>query len=96
MKKHVDHIYSLFTGDKRGIPVLSIVCVLNDNYEGGEFKFIEYEKEFKLKKNSALVFPAIYSHQVCPIKKGKRFSLISFLIHKQFGELKKNNDYKIK
>lgn len=69
---------------------------LNDDYEGGEFKFIEYEKEFKLKKNSALVFPAIYSHQVCPIKKGKRFTLISFLIHQQCGELKKNNDYKIK
>ena len=44
MSKHCDLIVSLFTGDIRGIPVLSIVAVLNDNYEGGEFiMFDDYE-----------------------------------------------------
>src|SRR6056300_1118429 len=34
MRKHVDHIHSIFDGNRKGIPILSIVGVLNDDYEG--------------------------------------------------------------
>ena len=38
----------LFTGERKGIPILSIVAVLNDDYEGGEFiLFDDYEIKFK-------------------------------------------------
>ena len=35
MAEHCDHIHSIFDGSIKGIPVLSVVGLLNDNYEGG-------------------------------------------------------------
>ncbi len=79
MSKHQDHIQSLFTGDIRGIPILSIVCVLNDDYEGGEFIMFD-DYEIKFKAGDLIVFPSVflYPHLVKPIKKGIRYSFVSW------------------
>ena len=79
MSKHVDHIHSLFTGDKRGIPILSIVCVLNEDYEGGEFIMFD-DFEIKFKSGDLIIFPSVflYPHLVKPIKKGTRYSFVSW------------------
>jgi|TARA_R110000824_G_scaffold240918_1_gene429528 hypothetical protein len=79
MSKHVDHIQSLFTGDIRGIPVLSIVCVLNNNYEGGEFIMFD-DYEIKFKPGDIIIFPSVflYPHLVKPVKKGTRYSFVSW------------------
>ena len=79
MSKHSDHIVSLFTGKNRGIPVLSIIGVLNDNYEGGEFIMFD-NYEIKFKAGDILIFPSIflYPHLVKPIKKGTRYSFVSW------------------
>lgn len=37
MRKHYDHIHSIFDGQRKGIPVLSMLGILNNDYEGGEF-----------------------------------------------------------
>jgi len=79
MSKHSDHIHSLFTGEKRGIPILSIVGVLNDNYKGGEFiMFDDYEIKFKV--GDLIIFPSVflYPHLVKPIKQGTRYSFVSW------------------
>ena len=34
MKNHCDHIHDMFDGERRGIPILSIIGILNDDYEG--------------------------------------------------------------
>jgi len=79
MSKHVDHIHSLFTGDVRGIPILSIVCVLNDNYQGGEFIMFD-DYEIKFKAGDLIIFPSVflYPHLVKPVKKGTRYSFVSW------------------
>jgi len=79
MSKHQDHIQSLFTGDKRGIPILSIVAVLNDDYEGGEFIMFD-DYEIKFKPGDLIVFPSVflYPHLVKPVKKGVRYSFVSW------------------
>jgi len=79
MSKHQDHIQSLFTGDKRGIPILSIVAVLNDDYEGGEFIMFD-DYEIKFKPGDLIVFPSVflYPHLVKPVKKGIRYSFVSW------------------
>jgi len=79
MSKHCDHITSLFTGDIRGIPVLSIVCLLNDNYEGGEFIMFD-DYEIKFKSGDLIIFPSVflYPHLVKPVKKGTRYSFVSW------------------
>ena len=79
ISKHSDHIHSLFEGEKRGIPILSIVCVLNDDYQGGEFiMFDDYEIKFKV--GDLILFPSVflYPHLVKPVKKGTRYSFVSW------------------
>ena len=80
MSKHCDHIHSLFSGSEKGIPILSIVGVLNDNYEGGEFIMFD-NYEIKFKAGDLIIFPSIflYPHLVKPIKKGVRYSFVSWV-----------------
>jgi len=79
MSKHCDHIVSLFEGKKRGIPILSILCVLNDDYKGGEFIMFD-NYEIKFKAGDLIIFPSVflYPHLVKPIKKGTRYSFVSW------------------
>lgn len=79
MSKHQDHIKSLFTGNIRGIPILSIVGVLNDDYKGGEFIMFD-DYEIKFKAGDLIIFPSVflYPHLVKPVKEGIRYSFVSW------------------
>jgi len=79
MRKHVDHIHSIFDGTRKGIPILSIVGVLNDDYEGGQFLF-NNDYEVTLKAGDILLFPSLflYEHTVKEVKKGTRYSFVSW------------------
>jgi len=59
----------------------SISFNLNENYEGGEFKFFNGNYTVPLGKGDALIFPADYFwvHEVSPVTKGTRYSMNSFL-----------------
>ena len=52
MKKHCDHISSLFE-DGSGVPFLSIIGLLNDDYEGGDFYIFE-DKKIETKQGDLL------------------------------------------
>ena len=41
MRQHHDHIHSIFDGNEKGIPVLSFILNLNDNYRGADLYFWE-------------------------------------------------------
>jgi predicted 2-oxoglutarate/Fe(II)-dependent dioxygenase YbiX len=79
MRKHFDHIQSIFDGKHKGVPIVSIVGVLNDDYEGGEFVFND-NYEVKLNTGDILMFPSnfIYAHEVKEITKGTRYSFVSW------------------
>lgn len=79
MSNHVDHIHSVFDGKIRGIPIISIVGVLNDDYEGGEFIF-NNEYEVKFNAGDILIFPSVflYAHKVKSVKSGTRTSFVSW------------------
>jgi len=79
MSKHIDHIVSLFSGNPRGIPILSILSLLNDNYQGGEFIMFD-DYEIKLKAGDLLIFPSVflYPHLVKPVTKGIRYTFVSW------------------
>jgi len=79
MLPHYDHIYTTFDGNIRGIPILSIVGLLNDDFEGGEFVFWN-DEVIKLVAGDILVFPSLfaYPHQVKTITKGSRYSFVSW------------------
>lgn len=78
MREHFDHIYSLFDGEKKGIPILSILILLNDDFEGGEFKINNQNQN--LKKGELIIFPScfMFPHKVELITKGTRYSLVAW------------------
>ena len=80
MALHCDHIHNMFDGERKGIPVLSVLGVLNDDYKGGEFIMFN-DTEIKFDKGDVLVFPSLflYPHKVEPVKSGTRYSYISWV-----------------
>jgi predicted 2-oxoglutarate/Fe(II)-dependent dioxygenase YbiX len=78
IRKHNDHIHDIFDGDRRGIPIVSVVGLLNDDFEGGEF--ILCGEDMNLKRGHVLLFPSIflYPHEVKTITKGVRYSFVSW------------------
>jgi len=80
MKLHCDHIHDMFDGERKGIPILSIIGNLNDDYEGGEFVMWE-NTEYKLGKGDIMIFPSnfLYPHRVNDVTKGTRYSFVSWV-----------------
>tara|TARA_X000001036_G_scaffold161672_1_gene153303 strand:- start:577 stop:1209 length:633 start_codon:yes stop_codon:yes gene_type:complete len=94
MAKHADLMYII--GDNNGeeelgmidhpnkpfpgIPILSIIGVLNDDYEGGEVEMFE-DTKFSLSAGEVLIFPSVflYPHKVCEVLKGTRYSFVSWV-----------------
>ena len=70
----------------------SISFNLNEEYEGGEFKFFNGNYTVPLRKGDALIFPAdfFWIHEVTPITKGERYSLNSFIINNPKNVLEEN------
>ncbi len=80
MMPHCDHIHDLFDGERKGIPIISIVGVLNDDYQGGEFTMWDDQK-INLPQGTVMIFPSnfLYPHQVKPIISGTRYSFVQWM-----------------
>lgn len=72
-RNHIDNISEIYNsnitfinknkmGDYRMVRNASIIMQLNDDYEGGEFKFTYHDIKIKLKKGSILIFPPFWTH----------------------------------
>jgi hypothetical protein len=61
--------------------VLSLICYLNDDYEGGEINFPRFNISYKPAANELLIFPSnyIYNHSVSEVTSGTRYSVVSWL-----------------
>lgn len=80
MRLHCDHIHSMFDGERKGIPTLSVLGCLNNDYEGGEL--VMWENEIiNLKAGDIMIFPSnfLYPHKVMPVTKGTRYSYVSWV-----------------
>ena len=79
MAAHVDHIQSIFDGTVKGVPILSVVGQLNDNFKGGEFQILD--KNIRMKAGDILIFPSnfFFIHKVNLITKGTRLSFVSWV-----------------
>jgi len=78
MRKHFDHIHSIFDGQLKGIPILSFVGALNDEYEGG--KMLVRDVEFSLKQGDIIIMPScfMFPHEITEVTKGTRYSFVSW------------------
>ena len=79
MKLHCDHIHSMFDGQIKGIPTLTVLGGLNDDYEGGELLMFG-ESRIHLPAGAVVVFPSnfMFPHEVKPVKSGIRYSYVSW------------------
>jgi len=79
MRIHCDHIKNMFDGNRKGIPILTVLGVLNEDYEGGEFMLCG--EKIELKTGDVIVFPSnfLYPHEVKPVKSGVRYSFVSWV-----------------
>ena len=75
-----DHLYN--SGNR--VRKLSMTVCLNDDYEGGELQMCSYgQAECKITappqgKGTVIVFPSFIEHQVAPVTKGVRYSLVTW------------------
>ena len=54
---------------------LTVVCLLNDDFEGGQFQVRLYnDYDAPLEKGSIIAFPSILEHRVVPVLSGIRYS----------------------
>jgi predicted 2-oxoglutarate/Fe(II)-dependent dioxygenase YbiX len=79
MKFHHDHIHTLFDGEKKGVPILSILGLLNHDFEGGDFLMLD-GKKVQLETGDIIIFPSnfLYPHAVTTVTKGTRYSFVSW------------------
>ena len=58
---------------------------LNEDYEGGEFRFFNGQEKITFKTGDAMIFPAepIWIHGTEPVTKGARYSINCFLYLRQ-------------
>jgi hypothetical protein len=79
MAEHCDHIHSMFDGEMKGIPTLSFVGQLNDDFVGGEFVMWK-DKIIEMHKGTVIVFPSVFlfPHRVDAVKSGTRYSFVSW------------------
>ena len=75
MRKHHDHIHSLFDGKIKGVPVLSFILNFNDDYEGADLYFWN-DTVVELGKGDICMFPSnwLFPHGVTEATKGIRYS----------------------
>jgi PKHD-type hydroxylase len=81
-KKHVDK------GKDGQIRKLSLTIQLSDptSYEGGDFLLYEGEKPtiFPKEQGKLIAFPSFTLHEVKPVTKGERYSLVAWITGPQF------------
>lgn len=80
MAMHFDHIHSLFEGDQRGIPVISIVGNLNEGYEGGDLVFFNGDHAVSMATGDICMFPScfVYPHEAQRVTMGERISFAAW------------------
>lgn len=85
LKYEIGNHYQKFHVDQgRENRSLSLVYWVNDNYEGGVFKFKNPTNRVEITidkgSNKAIIFPSnfLYPHRVDPVEKGVRYSVVSW------------------
>lgn len=70
---------------------LSMSVILNNDYDGGDFQFTNYNKEkcefetLSGATGSVLVFPSDLEHRVKPVTRGIRYSLVAWFLGPPFA-----------
>jgi hypothetical protein len=61
-KLHADGVHSKTGGFEKFVRCLSLIIVLNDDYDGGVFCFPKQRLKFRVQKGEAVMFPPYWTH----------------------------------
>ena len=84
-KLHVDGVHSTAGGFKKFVRSLSIIIVLNDDYDGGVFCFPNQGLKFRVQKGQAILFPPYWTHphSVTSVGEGQsRYAINTWILEK--------------
>lgn len=65
-------------GDKQN-RYFSVICYLNDDFDGGKTSFPAFNYSATPRRGQALVFPSKYLHRAEPVTRGEKLVLVSWL-----------------
>ena len=76
-----------YDGSTRSGRVLSAICYLNDNFEGGELEFPNFGIKIKPQAGMLLLFPSnyAYAHVAHPVISGSKYALVTWLRDREDG-----------
>jgi predicted 2-oxoglutarate/Fe(II)-dependent dioxygenase YbiX len=79
MAEHCDHIHDIFDGERKGVPILTVLGLLNNDFSGGNF-VMWGDEVIELEQGDVLIFPSnfLYPHKVQPVTSGVRHTFISW------------------
>lgn len=84
-KIHIDGVHSKTAGFKNFVRCLSIIIVLNDDYDGGIFNFPNQGLKFRVQKGQAVMFPPYWTHphSVTSVGEGQaRYTINTWIMEK--------------
>jgi len=60
---------------------ISVLCYMNDDYEGGEIEFVNFGIKIKPKAGMMILFPSnyAYKHIAHPVTKGTKYALVTWV-----------------
>jgi prolyl 4-hydroxylase len=67
------------TGLHRSDRYFTVVCYLNDDFEGGQTSFPRLDYKVTPRSGKAVIFPATYLHCAEPVTSGEKYILVSWL-----------------
>lgn len=82
---HTDGVHSKTAGFKNLVRCLSLIIVLNDDYDGGVFCFPNQGLKFRLQKGQAVLFPPYWTHphSVTSVCEGQsRYTINTWILEK--------------
>jgi len=74
-----------FDGESSTGRIISAICYLNDEFEGGELEFPNFNFKLKPQKNMLILFPSnfAYSHIAHPVTSGTKYALVTWIKDRQ-------------
>jgi hypothetical protein len=84
-KRHVDGVHSKVSENSNFVRAMSLIIVLNDDYDGGIFNFPAQNLKFKVKKGEVVMFPPYWTHphSVTSVGEGQaRYTINTWILEK--------------
>lgn len=75
-----DHNITIFDGSRKGIPTLTVLGFLNDNFKGGELCFWG-DDTYVPGKGDVIIYPSIflYGNHIKPVIEGVKYDFVSYI-----------------